>query len=482
MFKLEISTPLEDFLDSRNIHSFNRKAIKSILKFFQKIFGTEFLVKIPEGIEKFDLEILPAIDAGNWLKEEGIISQATKSKDYPDEPFIYRYIIGSKIKAVGSGSDFFKESSALWKAVAETSERYSWSNSEKIFSNNTRNSHKKLKCRLNIFKLAGFSDEQKRNNQILQFDNSTNFGWIKAYSLFSKKNILCPAQLISALYFKQNVMEKKTEPMLRWAVSTGLATGRTLEEAITKGLLEIIERDAFMISYLNKLSPPIADLDYLATQDKQIAKIVRDFKRYQLELYVIQMPTDFPVYANLALIIDKTGKGPALTVGASAHFNFKNSFLSAVSEALSVRYSLKNKYDKPVDTKKTNREERLIYWTKKENLSKIDFYLKGKLSRIELNQNFYKNQNYTKEYYIKKLKNLTNKLKNKGYGGCYVELTEKNIKKIGLRSVSVVVPELQPMHLDESIPCLGSKRLRDVPLKLGYQPLEELNKEPHPFP
>ena len=43
--------------------------------------------------------------------------------------------------------------------------------------------------------------------------------------------------------------------MLRWAVTTGLATGQSLEEAIAKGILEVVERDAFMISYLNRLSP-----------------------------------------------------------------------------------------------------------------------------------------------------------------------------------------------------------------------------------
>jgi hypothetical protein len=37
------------------------------------------------------------------------------------------------------------------------------------------------------------------------------------------------------------------------------------------------------------------------------------------------------------------------------------------------------------------------------------------------------------------------------------------------------------MHLIETLPYLGGKRLKEVPRKLGYKPAKELNPEPHPF-
>jgi len=272
--------------------------------------------------------------------------------------------------------------------------------------------------------------------------------------------------------------------MLRWSITTGLATGKYLEEAIIKGILEVIERDAFMISYLNKLSPPIIDLEYLSAQDEETARIIKNFKRYNLEIYALQLPTDFSdIYIVAAFIIDCTGLGPALSIGASADFNVKTAFLDALSESLSVRFSLKfkDRFKNKIDLNKIGQEERIIYWAKQENLPKIDFFFKGERIKINLKQDFYKITD-DKKYYKEKLKFLVNELRAKNYEACYVELTTPEIKKLNLRSVFVVIPELQPLHLDESIPYFGGKRLKEVPLKLGYQPAEVLNQEPHPFP
>ncbi|MCX6741529.1 MAG: hypothetical protein NTY61_03985, partial [Candidatus Parcubacteria bacterium] len=150
-------------------------------------------------------------------------------------------------------------------------------------------------------------------------------------------------------------------------------------------------------------------------------------------------------------------------------------------ESLVVRLGRKNTFNKNIDLKKIGREERLIYWAKTENLSKMDFFLKGPVKKINLGQNFYginDNQNYYKE----KLKILSEDLKDKNYETCYAELTTEEIKKMGLRCVQIVIPKLQPMHLNESIPYFSGERLKEIPLKLGYQTADVLNKEPHPFP
>ncbi|MFH1990608.1 MAG: YcaO-like family protein [Patescibacteria group bacterium] len=453
------------------------KILKKILKFLEKYFGYPMLIKIPPELSEIEGGTYELINIAYELQKLGIINNIKKRESYPDEPGIYHYYTSSSGKAYGSGIDFFSEEKALWKSLGEATERYLWFNSDWFFQNRKTCSYKKLRgCVLNIFSLAGFSEEQKNKYPILQFDENTVFDWVQSYSLIQKKSDFCPIQLVSAYYFKQ-----KTEPMLRWCITTGLATGQSLEQAIVKGILEVIERDAFMISYLNKLSPPIIDLEHLSNQDEEIAKIIKNFKRYNLEIYVLQLPTDFSVYINLAIIIDRSGLGPALSVGASASFDFKTAFLASLSESLVVRHGLKNRFNKEIDLKKIGREERLIYWSKIENLPKMGFFLKGESIKINSSQSFYKVEN-NKNYYKEKLKILSEELKKKNYEACYVELTTKEIKKIGLRCVQAIIPELQPMHLDESIPYFGGKRLKEIPLKFGYQPAEILNQEPHPFP
>jgi len=483
MFNLEITSSAKEILKNKPLRTF---LVRGALNFLEKYFGTEILLKIPLYLQNFDFKILGAVDTAYKLQALGIVKSIVKRKrKYPDEPFIYSCLTSSSGGVYGSGVDFLSEERTFWKSLAEAVERHLWFNSDYSFKNSIKAPYKDIKNRaLNVFSLAGFSQKQKEEFSVLRFDENTIFEWVPAYSLILKKKIFCPLQLVSSLYFKQKVRvldsrpqnnnDAKKEPMLRWCITTGLATGKYLEEAALKGLLEVVERDSFMVAYLNKMSPPIFDLEHLRVQDEEIFKIISDFERYNLEVYVIKLPSELPIHVISAFIIDRTGLGPALSVGASADLDFKTSFLDALSESLAVRYSLKGKFQQSINFKKIYREERLIYWSKTENLPKIDFFLKGDKTKFDLKRdpsNFLRTP--SGDYYKNKLNQLAEKLKKRNFEVCFVELTTEEIKKTGLRCVQVVIPQLQPMHLNESIPYFGGNRLKEEYL---------LNKEPHPFP
>jgi ribosomal protein S12 methylthiotransferase accessory factor len=413
----------------------------------------------------------------------------------PGEVFLHSYFSQS-FEIGASGSDLLSEENALWKALAETAERYLWKNSADFFKNRIlRKSYKEMRGRaINIYSLAGFSDTQKKELEIIKFDNNTVFGWLPARSLLSGRRIFCPLQLISGLYYRKNVKTSeyinKKEPMLRWGITTGLATGASLEEAVVKGILEIIERDSFMIAYSNRLSPPSLDLDHLSAQDEDLKRIFRLFKRYQLEAHLINLPTDFSVNVVLALVIDKTNLGPALSVGASADFDLKTAVVDALSESQMIRYSqigIRMRKEGFPETKNTNRAEKMLFWSDPKNLPKIDFLLNGAKQKIDIHQKgevpqSLKEGKPRKEYWTEKMKILSAQLKERGYEACYVEITSKEVRNLGLRCAFTVIPKLQPMSLNDSIPYLGGTRLKEVPLKLGYEAAEQINLDPHPFP
>ena len=89
---------------------------------------------------------------------------------------------------------------------------------------------------------------------------------------------------------------------------------------------------------------------------------------------------------------------------------------------------------------------------------------------------------FRKKYYRHKLNILKKSLVNFGYEAGYIEITPKKIRRIGLRSVVVAIPDLQPIHLNEKFPYLDGHRLKSVPSKLGLRSAEEINRIPHPFP
>lgn len=482
-----------EILEKQPLRKYFKRFLKLNLRWLSRFFGSRIYLELPENMQNLDPALYPAISAASELKDLGIVKHIRKKPKFSDEPFFHLYF--TKILNDHCwGADFLSDEKAFWKCVAETAERHLWLASDFFYRQRVLYStYKKLEGRaLNIFSLAGFSAEQKERFEILKFDENTTLGWIPARSLTEKKDMCCPVQLLSARYFREKTKalkdSSKNEPMLRWSVSTGSAAGRSVEEAVVKGIMEVAERDAYMITYLNKLSPPEIDLGNLAEQDQDLAKILKSFRRYNLGVHLFQLPTDFPVSIILSALIDRTGVGPSLGMGARAGFNLKQNILDALAESLMIFSTQRLFLNKKIDSSAPlDRAGRILYWAKPEQLPKIEFLLKGKKMNVDLpkEQSFYKLQDddaSRRKYYKTKLDFLANDLKRKKYEACYVELTTPEIKKIGLRCVRVVIPELQPLHLDESIPCFGGKRLKEVPLKLGYKPAEELNKEPHPFP
>ncbi|MFH0929859.1 MAG: YcaO-like family protein [Candidatus Moraniibacteriota bacterium] len=493
---MEFKSSLEAkyFLNLQKVGFLKKRTLLLLILFLERYFGASILLEMPSKLQDIDPEIYPAINLAHKMKGLGIIPSIKKSPKLPDEPFIHEFIFASPHVSSSAGADFLSEKRAIWKFLGESTERFLWKTSDAFYLNKTKSSSfRDLPGEaLDIFSLSGFSGSQKKNFEILHFDERTRFDWIKAHSLTSKKKLYCPVQLVSSKYHQEKVKSlkntRKEEPMLQWNISTGLATGRCLSEATVKGMLEIIERDAFMITYLNKLSAPTVSLSHLAKSDVDIARVLHNFQRYNLEVCIVKLPTDMPVCVYLATITDRSGLGPALTVGASADFDAKKCILDALSEAHCTRLFAKKHFFKEIDPEKLNFKGRVLYWAKKENLPKISFLTEGKKIIIDVDKkrNFYdtleNNSRILDRYYRKKLYFLTSELKKKKYEAYFVELSSKKAKKLGFRCVKTVLPQFQPLHLDERIPYFGGKRLQEIPLELGYEPTKEINRERHPFP
>jgi ribosomal protein S12 methylthiotransferase accessory factor len=65
------------------------------------------------------------------------------------------------------------------------------------------------------------------------------------------------------------------------------------------------------------------------------------------------------------------------------------------------------------------------------------------------------------------------------------DLTTPDVAELGLSVARVVVPGLHPLFMGHRNRALGGRRLYDVPLRLGLEPIrpgESDNPYPHPFP
>lgn len=428
---------------------------------------TQFVIQYTEDFrDGIDVDLKEKI---RFLKEKRIIDQLIiHSHIFSDEPFQF----SATAVPSGYGHDFFDQQKTIRKSLSEAVERYLWENTTAPYKNRQIfSSYNELKYKkLDIFSLQGFTQDQKKSTIKLQFTSETIFSWLPGFSLTGNKTLYCPTSLVSLNYFRSS-----DEPMLRWNITTGQATRPSLAEAKLQAILEIIERDAFMISYLNKLTPKKISISHYSDLDKDIASIYDDCMRYNLELHLLALPTDFPVHCIIAVIIDRSGLGPALTVGASCSFDIENCIKHATSEALSVRFYLKDKFQKEHCGKNFDRLERLIYWSKPENIDKLNFFLEGTDTiQVPLLESKFNIE--------EKLCILISAFRSKKYELCCIDMSDKELKNAGFESVSIISPEMQPLHLNEEIPYFGGKRLKEVPLMFGYDAASIINTIPHPFP
>ncbi len=487
--RLEVTTPAKEYLAAQSWLGAKGTLARKTIDYIEKHLGLELLVKLsPTLYETKKISQLSALRVAQKLTETGLLQEIHQDQGWDDEPFLFHYQVISrkdtdKKTSLGNGygTDFFSPDNALWKALGEMAERTLWfSPSPPIFRKSIITSYAQLQGKaVDIFSLAGFSQEQIATHSQLQFDEHTQFEWIPATSLQNGRKKFVPIQLVSASKHYKVATEPSSEkePMLRWCVTTGLATAPTIAEAALKGFLEIIERDAFIISYLNKLSPPRVDLEAAAREDEDIRYIVTALSRYNLEAHVVMLPTDFPVSVFAAVVHDPTGIGPRITVGARASFSPKVALVDAIAEALSGRQPLRLPTAKKENDEAHDRDWRTWYWGTQPDTSKISFLIRGEKQKIDLTV---KEKN--KKIIQERLETIKKTCLELDYDCLYIDLTTPEVRKAGFYCVSTLIPQLQPLHLDESIPYQGGERLQSVPKKFGYSPALELNREPHPFP
>jgi ribosomal protein S12 methylthiotransferase accessory factor len=412
--------------------------------------------------------------------KDNILKSASQLPNYNDEPKTFSYIASIKDassntyhdEAVASGVAFEKDN-ALAKLFGEILERYAITvQPNKTVFGTYENLVKKGLNPVDINECNPYSDDVfKRLNKNVKDLKKEKFHWVLGQEEIEGKKAMVPAQLVFLPFKKAS-----GEPVLEAPLSTGAAGGDTREDAVYGGACEVIERDSYMLSYLLKLTDPY--VDFVGAKDIEISKLPSYFNRYNLELRIINTTRDLGVPSVAALVVDRTGLGPALSIGLKAGFNVKDIIIGSIEEALMVRNWIRDKfiYYEP-DYKKHEHiytvEERAYCWFDIPMLKKIDFWLENtKLIKYEDFKNKFESNEKNK------YKRLVSALMKKGVKMYTAEVQTKKMKENKFFVVKTIIPSLQPMYLDEQNRYWGKKRLSSAAKKMGTI---KINNIPHPF-
>lgn len=325
-----------------------------------------------------------------------------------------------------------------------------------------------------------YSSINALNNQFLDpylyYSSQKNvklvFGWVNGINLTHNVPCFIPAQLIFLNY------KNHGEPNLTTKISSGAAAGFSHEGTLLRGIYEIIERDCFITAFINKIKVPLLDLSLIS--DKTIRTTIAEINKYNLEIYAFEITNDLEIPTFMAIIIDRTGAGPAVSVGLKSSLDEKKALVGSIEEACSVGRSLMryNFLKDKLVTKKISPSsiktllDRSAYWYPTSSIQKLDFLLKQSPKKKNLHSSTFS----TRE----ELKYIINSLSLKNHPLYFAEITPDIFKKIPLYVYKIVIPTLQPLYLDETQKELRSGRIDSV---AHYFKMTEntLNPLPHPF-
>jgi ribosomal protein S12 methylthiotransferase accessory factor len=341
---------------------------------------------------------------------------------------------------------------------------------------------------LNPVQVGVYTQEQYKQPDFpfKPFEPDQPIDWVWGYSFLQERPILVPELLAyySVSYGEGFVNE----------ASNGCALGGSLEEAILYGILEVVERDSFLMTWYAQLPVPRLDPDSIS--DKELRLMIERLRAvagYEVHLFNTTMENGIPSVWVLAKNSKSTGVN--LICAGGAHLDPVRAAASAIHELSGIILTLNEKLEE-------NREAYtlMIYDSSLVRQMEDHSLLYGLPQAQERLQFLLDNnrplQPFDEAFKQKKVKHadLTDDLKDilelftrLKLDVIMVDQTAPETLRNGLYAVKVLIPGMLPMTFGHSLTRLsGLERVLSVPVELGFakQPLtlEQLNPYPHPFP
>ena len=310
------------------------------------------------------------------------------------------------------------------------------------------------------------------------FTSRTRVRWVAGRSLSDGRVVRVPAQLV---YLRWSGLEDG-EGRIGYATSSGLACGECFESAALAALLELVERDAFLVVWRARLSLPHLvvgdDSELVAWEGRYLA-------HSRLRHVVLDLSPVNGVPTALAVVRDAAG---SLAVGAAAAAEARSAYRKALAEAYAghgaarrMRRDAARVGADPDVSDITTFADHIRVYANPANAARAGFLT---AARESVSTGAIRPLRGTRPHEL--LESLVELLVDAGIEPYAVDVTPSDVASLGLHVVRVVAPELCPLDVRQDACFLGAPRLRRAPVVRNLHgrelELEELNLDPHPFP
>lgn len=292
------------------------------------------------------------------------------------------------------------------------------------------------------------------------FTAETRLSWVRGTRLADGADAWLPAQLVY-------LGSASTEPMIAYSTSNGLAAGPNREFALLAAMLELVERDAFMLAWNTRRSFPL-----LAWER---SPRLHDYHRRYLAparapLSAVDLSSVHDVPVVLAVVRGRPG---ALVVGAGAAPSVEEAWLKAVTEAYAVRKAAREHVLQQPDpcfaedfSDVCAFADHIYVYAYEQHAARAAFLDASPERRRPAE--------------VAPLDGgsdaVAAHLARRGIDTYAVDVTSPDVREAGLCVMRAIAPRLIPLDVRHDARFLGGDRLR------AACPFAELNPDPHPFP
>lgn len=420
----------------------------------------------------------------------GIIQYVYEQPKEPGGPEFFRYIARAcDTRAFGRWQNFSAASAAagtremaLAKTIGEALERYCAA----IFE--------REEFRISSWRNADFPAVSPREWSLYSaeqyaapgfmfrpFDEDARTRWCPALDLASGATLYVPACFVFVPY---TFSRADGEVPITQPISTGLACHGSFADAAAGAICEVIERDAFTITWQARLSHPRIRTESLSATNRDL---VRRLNAAGYEVVILDATSDSQVPVILVVLTNPNAGGLPLVVSASCELSPELAVRKALEESAHTERYIWHicQTTPPVPFMQghgnvVDQVTHLRFWTDPSRLEFARFLFDSPISR-----DFCELQDRSTEDAVRDLETLQGLVAKTGHRVLVAELTTADVRQLGFHVVRALIPGYHPLHMGFSVRARGGHRLHKMPAVLGYrkpgEPWEE-NPFPHPFP
>lgn len=323
--------------------------------------------------------------------------------------------------------------------------------------------------------LRVYDDDLLAAMGVEQFAADDELGWCAGTNLLTGESVYVPEQLV----YLAGVEHDRALP----TTSNGAACGPTVRDALLGSLYEVIERDAFMTTWLRQETPASVALD--AHPDLAAEKRAHfDNDAVSFELFSFETGLDLPTVG--CATVDRRDRAPKFTVCGSAALDPTEAAADALVEGAQVRGYVKEvtaRYgDRDLEPSQLDTfDDNLYYYSRLEQFDDVSFLLDGEETTLERKTTAREHRTTVSEETTPDVESpdnataefdaLLSALADAEVTPIAFDVTTRDVREVGLHVTRVVVPELVPLSLPVMPPT-------EHPAFDGH----DVTGKPHPYP